>query len=349
MATKKAKSDITKANKTGAHLDDIYKKHKSIINECRLNVSDMSYKAMRTYHERPLTGMAKVIDITNHIKSCEGNIPYEYTFNDLPILRERAKNDANTVHILYMSLLECLQDIEVNDMLAQILRLLQSYRAVGLMYDALKHITVSFNDKNTDLVDAIYDVLNFTGIGEKCAKVYEIQYIERKIAEIIDLERKGEQIIGADYRTMYDRKTGNEKSNTYRDWYKAHIFDNNSYTWRKRHDWETNIEIFPWLSKRVKYHNVKEGAVFVLSKTQKIKVIKLGEYGELVNIDATNRDEVIFDRNLIYDRSDYIAHSMLILHIGEINDGIEQVVSIYELKDILEKANVSGKYANKVW
>lgn len=315
----------------------------------------MSYEARQLYDNRPLSGMAKVINITGRIKSYEGNLPYQYTFDDLPRLREKCAKQAQEIKELYMSLLECLEDIEINEILVQTLKILQSYRAVGIMYDALDSIKIQVTNHawadnkicTSSLIGAIYNTLSVTGITDLYLKVYEEQIIALKTAEIERLERIAEKIIGADYRHSHDRKTGNEKSNTYRDWYKAHIFDENSYRWRKRESWETDKEIFPWLSKRVKYHNVKAGQVFVLSKVQKIKVIQIGAFRDMLKI-VWNSDnqEVTYTDYLYHENPDA---SLLIQHIGEINDGTQQVVAYYELKDILEKANVLGKYSRLLW
>lgn len=314
----------------------------------------MSNEVRQAYDNRILTGIAKVINITGRIKSYEGNVPYEYSVNELPKLRERVAKDAQEVKELYMSLLECLEDIEINEILVQTLQILQSYKAVGLMYSALQDIQIevinhSWLDNKvckTSLIGAIYNTMSVTGVYDLYLKVYEEQIIALKTAEIERLERLGEKIIGADSRNMYD-KQGNEKPNAYRDWYKEHIFDNNTYKWRKRESWETDKEIFPWMSKRVKYHNVKAGQTFVLSKVQKIKVLNVGTFQEMLSqVWNSDNQEVTYTDHLYHENPDA---SLLIQHIGEINDGSQQVVAYYELRDILDRANVLGKYSRLLW
>lgn len=315
------------------------------------------YMAYKAYNNRPLSGMAKIINITGRIKSYEGNVPYKYTFDELPKLREKCAVQAQEIKELYMSLLQCLEDIEINEILVQTLQILQSYRAVGIMYEALANIQIEVTNhswldnkicKGT-LIGCIYNVLSVTGIGELYLKVYEEQIIAQKTAEIERLEKLAEKIIGADYRYSHD-KQGNEKPNAYRDWYKTHIFDNNSYTWRKRQDWEIDKEIFPWMSKRVKYHNAKAGQSFVLSKVQKIKVLNVGNFRDMLSL-AWNehKDKELTYNDNSYHQDDKANNALLIEHIGEVNNGSIQVVMYYELREILEQAGVIQKYNKIIW
>ncbi len=323
--------------------DAIYKKHKDIISENALDIHTMRYDAYHSYDNRELTGLAKITNMTLKIKSYEGNVPHTYTFDEIPKLRERMAKDANEIHVIYMELLECLKDIEVNEMLIQVLQILQSFRAIGIMYNAMHNIKVNYNGAENDLYGFISNTMSHLGIRDKHIKLYELQCIEQKIAEIALLERKGEQIIFKKYK----------------DWYETHKFVDNKWEEIKENTnpmfaqsaYKEYHNPFPWLNKRIRHHRIKENQVFVLNSAQKIKVLLIGDYNELINeaynMPRTESEEVLYNNDLRYDRSDYISQSLLIKHIGEINNDMLQVITHYELRDILVKNEVYERYAAK--
>lgn len=347
----------SKVSHAGNELTDIiYKKHKSVIQENHIDINRMSYEARNQYNECVTKGiglspMELILNTTNRILSYEGNVPSEYTFDELPKLRIRVTEDAQSVKELYMSILNYITMVDIKDygMLVQILRTLQSFRSVGLFHTALQNIQIevinhSWADNKickSNLSGAIYNTLSITGITDLHIKQFESEYIERKIAEITLLERKGDVII---------RKK-------YRDWYETHKFDNNKWRELTEHERNTYHNPFPWHIIRERYHRIKENQVFVLSPVQKIKVLQLDTYSELVNYALNKTENVLYNRDHSYISSnikqylgtyDYLQQSMLIAHIGEVNNGLLQVVSIYELKEILENAGVIGRYSNKI-
>ena len=285
-------------------------------------------KASRNTHfnfnDRILSPLEHITKLCLSIRRTERDFSHGYNVDELDNVYKRAINAANEIKVTYDTIVELIKQVNIKDygILSEILHILSEYYPPSVLDNKICNIYYDLNDKKENLSYALHYIGYTTGIIQKYTEWYTAQQLLIREADIKKLDIKGSRIC-----TMKPY---------WHDWYNNHIQDYSncksgddySNTWRERKDWEKGSYIKNPCEIEYKQHTLKIGMSF--GKKQKIEIVNITKRNSL-----TNEEYELVE--IGHNNYEYDMELIVIKHIGSMNDGVMQIMSIYELKKYAEQ------------
>ena len=284
------------------------------------------------FNDRVLSPLEHITQLCLSIRRTEHDFTHGYNVDELQKVYIRAETTVLNIKVSYDTIMELIQKVDIKDygILHEILSILNSWRPATVLHRKMDNVLYDKNDRKENLYHMINYISHTCGIIDKYSAYMDITLKKIREADIEKLDIKGSRIC-----TM--------KPYWY-DWYKNHIQDYSNYksgmdysnTWRERTEWEKNGYNKNPCEIECKNHNLKIGMSF--GSKQKIEITNITKRNSLSNLEY----ELLEDNGKT--EYDYEAELIVIKHIGSLNDGELQIMSIYELKEYAESISLRSIY-----
>ena len=273
---------------------------------------------MVNYQDRILSPLERITELCNNIRSTEHNFSYTYTYEQANKIDNEVNNVALEIKSTYDEIVSLIEKVNIKDygLLIQILRILSGYSPSDILDRKLSKITISDANHSHDFTYVLRYFTNYAGIDTKYHMYYNEQQDIAYQADIEKLNKKGSDIC------VYNKY--------FAEWYRNHIYDNNTNKWREKTDYEKSIYIKHPCDIPIKMHTLKIGMSF--GSKQKIEIVDIFKRSNM----RTDAQYDLFDQYENKDNVMWEDELIIIKHIGTMNDGEMQLLTIYDLKDFAD-------------